>query len=35
VFTEAKGVSKELESTVSAAFSRFSIPWGIDLTIAF
>ena len=35
VFTEAKGVSEELESTVSAAFSRFSIPWGIDLTIAF
>ena len=35
VFTEAEGVSEELESTVSAAFSRFSIPWGIDLTIAF
>ena len=35
VFTEAEGVSEDLKSTVSAAFSRFSIPWGIDLTIAF
>ena len=35
VFTEAEGVSEDLISTVSAAFSRFSIPWGIDLTIAF
>ena len=35
VFTEAEGVSEDLKTTVSAAFSRFSIPWGIDLTIAF
>lgn len=35
VFTEAEGVSADLKSTVSAAFSRFWIPWGIDLTIAF
>ena len=35
VFTEAEGVSEDLKSTVSEAFSRFSIPWGIDLTIAF
>ncbi len=35
VFTEAEGVSEDLKSTVSAAFSRFSIPWGVDLTIAF
>ena len=35
VFTEAKGVDEDLKTTVSAAFSRFSIPWGIDLTIAF
>ena len=35
VFAEAEGVSEDLKSTVSAAFSRFSFPWGIDLSIAF
>ena len=35
VFTEAEGVSEDLETTVSAAFSGFTFPWGIDLAIAF
>ena len=35
VFTEAKGVSEDLKTTVSAAFSAFHFPWGIDLAIAF
>ena len=35
VFTEAEGVSEDLKTTVSAAFSDFTFPWGIDLAIAF
>ena len=35
VFTEAEGVSEDLKTTVSAAFSGFTFPWGIDLAIAF
>ena len=35
VFTEAEGVSEDLQTTVSAAFSDFTFPWGIDLAIAF
>ena len=35
VFTEAEGVSDDLKTTVSAAFSGFTFPWGIDLAIAF
>jgi len=35
VFTEAEGVSEDLKTTVSAAFSDFHFPWGIDLAIAF
>lgn len=35
VFTEAEGVSEDLKTTVSAAFSDFFFPWGIDLAIAF
>ena len=35
VFTEAEGVSEDLRTTVSTAFSDFFFPWGIDLAIAF
>ena len=35
VFADAGGVSEELKTTVSVAFSDFFFPWGIDLAIAF
>ena len=35
VFTEAEGVSDDLETVSSGATRGFSVPWGVNLAIAF
>lgn len=35
LFTEAEGISDDLDRTASVAFSGFSFGWGLDLGIAF